>query len=160
MKEKMLQYKEKAKTFWSNRTKVQKGMIAGSAAAVIILIAVFALFASRTTYVPLCSDLSVQEVSQVKEELEDRGVPYELEDGGTTITVPEDDADSLLVDLAGQGIPSSGSIDYSFFSENASWGITDNEFDMLKLDAMQTELANLIQGIDGIEHAEVMINMP
>src|SRR5699024_7352442 len=44
--------------------------------------------------------------------------------------------------------------------ENASWGITDNEFDMLKLDAMQTELANLIQGIDGIEHAEVMINMP
>src|SRR5699024_11996910 len=76
------------------------------------------------------------------------------------LTFPVYYADSVLVDLVGQGISSSGSIDYSFFSENASWGITDNEFDMLKLDAMQTELANLIQGIDGIEHAEVMINMP
>src|SRR5699024_11586835 len=71
-----------------------------------------------------------------------------------------DDADTLLVHTAGQETPRSGSIDYSCFSENASWGITDNEFDMLKLDAMKTELASLIQGIDGIEHAEVMINMP
>ncbi|MDY0396361.1 flagellar basal-body MS-ring/collar protein FliF [Virgibacillus halophilus] len=79
---------------------------------------------------------------------------------GTAISVPEDQVDSLLVDLAGQGLPDSGSIDYSFFSKNSSWGITDNEFDIMKLDATQTELANLMKGIDGIEDAKVMINMP
>ena len=35
--------------------------------------------------------------------------------------------------------------------------MTDNEFNVLKLDAMQTELANLIKGIDGIKDAKVMI---
>src|SRR5699024_6420402 len=33
-------------------------------------------------------------------------------------------------------------------------------FNMIKLDAMQTELANLIKGIEGIEDAKVMINLP
>ncbi len=31
---------------------------------------------------------------------------------------------------------------------------------MMKLDAMQTELANLIKSIDGVEDAEVMITLP
>ena len=39
--------------------------------------------------------------------------------------------DTLMVELAAEGIPKSGSIDYSFFSENASFGMTDNEFNVL-----------------------------
>ena len=38
--------------------------------------------------------------------------------------------------------------------------MTENEFNVLKLDAMQTELANLIKGIEGINDAKVMINLP
>src|SRR5699024_11676002 len=87
----------------------------------------------------LYSNLSLNEAGQIKTELDTRNIPYELSDGGTTIKVPEKQSDTLLVDFAGEGIPSSGNIDYSFFSENASWGITDNEFNMIKLGAMQTE---------------------
>src|SRR5699024_1183962 len=100
------------------------------------------------------------EVSQEKEELDSRNVDYVIGDEGTIIKVPEDDSNQLIIDLAGQGIPQSSSIDYSFFSENATWGVTDNEFSMMKLDAMQTELANLIKGIDGIDDANVMITLP
>ena len=57
-------------------------------------------------------------------------------------------------------MPKSGSIDYSFFSQNAGIGTTENEFNVLKLDAMQTELANLIKGIEGIKDAKVMITLP
>jgi flagellar M-ring protein FliF len=39
-------------------------------------------------------------------------------------------------------------------------GMTDNEFFVLKLEAMQTELANLMKGIDGVNDAKVMINLP
>ena len=38
--------------------------------------------------------------------------------------------------------------------------MTDNEFNVMKLDAMQTELANLIKTIDGIQDAKVMITLP
>lgn len=160
MKEKIMKYKETIMSFWSKRSKKQKGIFIGSIIIVIALIVAVSFFTTRKSYVPLYNDLSLEEVGQIKNELDARGIPYELENGGTTITVPEEKVDSLLVDLAGQGIPNSGNIDYSFFSENASWGVTENEFNMMKLDATQTELANLIKGIDGIDNAKVMINMP
>lgn len=160
MKEKMNKWKGSASTFWRGRSKSQKWVFIGSILIVIMLIAGITFFTANSKFVPLYNDLSLQESGQIKTELDSRGVTYELEDGGTTIRVPGEQVDSLLVDLAGQGIPNSGNIDYSFFSENSSWGITDNEFDVMRLDAMQTELANLIQGVEGIESAEVMINLP
>ncbi|HEY4600129.1 MAG TPA: flagellar basal-body MS-ring/collar protein FliF, partial [Cerasibacillus sp.] len=160
MKEKLNGYISKIKVFWQKRTKSQKGIFIGSTIAVIALIITIGYFTSKSNFTPLYNNLSMQEANQIKTELDARGIPYELENGGKTINVPETEVDNLLVELAGQGIPSSGNIDYSFFSENTSWGITDNEFSMLKLDAMQTELANLIKGIDGIQDAQVMINIP
>ena len=160
MKEKLHEYVSHIKTFWQKRTKSQKRILIGSTIAVMVLMITMLFFTTKTNFTPLYNNLSMQEANQVKEELDARAVPYELENGGKTINVPEEKVDDLLVELAGQGIPSSGNIDYSFFSENTSWGITDNEFNMLKLDAMQTELANLIKGIDGIQDAQVMINIP
>jgi flagellar M-ring protein FliF len=103
---------------------------------------VVTLFASNSKMVPLYKDLTLQETRQIKTELDTRGVPYELDQGGTSIMVPEGQAESLLVDLAASGLPNSGTIEYGFFSANTSCGMTDNEFDVIKLDAMQTELAN------------------
>lgn len=160
MKEKLVKVTDTAKTIWTKRSKGQKLLLIVSLIALVCIIAAVSWFTSKTEYVPLYNNLSIQETSQIKTELETRKIPYKLENGGTTITVPKESADDLLVDLAGLGIPDSGSIDYSFFSENSSWGITDNEFDMMKLDATQTELSNLIKSIDGIDDAKVMINMP
>lgn len=160
MKEKLNNALHTAKGFWQKRSKSQKGLLIGGLAAIVILIAVLSLAAGKTNFTPLYNNLSAQEVAQIKSELDNRKIPYEIGDNGKAISVPEEQVDSLLVDLAGEGLPDSGSIDYSFFSKNSSWGITDNEFDMMKLDATQTELSNLIKGIDGIEDAKVMINMP
>ncbi|RDW19482.1 flagellar M-ring protein FliF [Oceanobacillus arenosus] len=160
MNEMITKWRENLTTFWTKRTKRQKGVFLGSSLIVVLLIIGISLFASNTKFVTLYNSLSIQEAGQIKAELDTRGVPYELQDGGTTIAVPEEQVDTLLVELAGQGIPNSGNIDYSFFSENSSFGITDNEFNIMKLDAMQTELANLMTGIEGIENAQVMINMP
>jgi len=160
MKENLLKWKDSARNFWNNRSKGQKGIFIGSILFLILLIAGLYFISMNSKFVPLYNNLSLAESGQIKTELDGRGVPYELSDGGTTIKVPAEQVETLLVDLAGMGLPSSGSIDYSFFSENTSWGITDNEFNIMKLDAMQTELANLIKGIDGVQEAQVMINMP
>ncbi|MCA0983332.1 flagellar M-ring protein FliF [Halobacillus yeomjeoni] len=160
MKEKLLTYKNQFSTFWGERSKGQKGLILGSVAALLVILIVASVVASSSKMVPLYRDLTLQEIGQIKTELDTRGVPYELDQGGTTIMVPETQAETLLVDLAASGLPDSGSIDYGFFSANTSWGMTDNEFDVIKLDAMQTELANLMKGIGGIQDAKVMINMP
>ncbi|WP_087972911.1 flagellar basal-body MS-ring/collar protein FliF [Oceanobacillus rekensis] len=160
MKENFLKWKETVTTFWTSRSKGQKGIFLGVIITAVVFIAVLSLLSTNTKYVPLYNNLSLQEVGQIKAELDTKAVSYELSDAGTTISVPEEEVETLLVDLASIGLPDSGNIDYSFFSENTSWGITDNEFNIMKLDAMQSELANLIKSIDGIEDAQVMINMP
>lgn len=160
MKETIKKYANNIKDFWQSRTKKQKGTYIGSLLLVIVVAVISSLFIFKTTYVPLYSNLSPSEAGSIVQSLDSKGVKSQLTDGGTTIEVPNNQVDSLKVELAAEGLPKTGSIDYSFFSQNAGLGTTDNEFNMIKLDAMQTELSNLIKQIDGVQDAKVMINLP
>ncbi|PLR87472.1 MULTISPECIES: flagellar basal-body MS-ring/collar protein FliF [Bacillus] len=160
MNESFQQRINKIKDYWSSRTKKQRYLFFGSLLFIVILAIAVSVLATRTTLVPLYSNLSPSETGAIKESLDARGIQSEISDGGTTIRVPEESVDTLKVELAAEGIPKSGNIDYSFFSQNAGIGMTENEFDVLKLDAMQTELADLMKGIDGVKDAKVMINLP
>ncbi len=160
MKETFQRYLSPIQDFWKRRTGKQRvGLIASLLFVLLVGISV-AYFTSRTTLVPLYSNLSPSETGAIKESLDGRGIVSEIADGGTTIKVPSESVDTLKVELAAEGIPKSGSIDYSFFSQNAGLGMTDNEFNVLKVEAMQTELGDLIKGIEGVKDAKVMINLP
>jgi flagellar M-ring protein FliF len=160
MKETVQKYIHTMKDFWQGRTRKQKTSLVASVLFVLAIAGLTAFFTTRTSLVPLYSNLSPAETGTIKESLDARGVKSEITDSGSTILVPEEAVDSLKVELAAEGIPKSGSIDYSFFSQNAGLGMTDNEFNVLKLEAMQTELAELMKGIEGINEAKVMINLP
>lgn len=160
MKERLTKLRADLKAFWGSRTKNQKIIYIVTAASVIALAVFLTVALSRTTYVTLYSEVSPSEIGRIKEVLDGQGVPYLVEPGGTAISVPEKQLDNLRVSLAAEGFPDSGLIDYSFFSDNAGFGTTDNEFNMIKLAAMQTELANLIKGIEGIKDAKVMLTLP
>lgn len=159
MNELFQKYIEKLKNIWTTRTRKQKLFFAGSVLGTITLIAVLIFLTTRTTLVPLYGDLSPSETGVIKEKLDERGIKSEITDGGKTIKVPEELVNTLKVELAAEGIPKSGT-DYSFFSQNAGIGMTDNEFNVLKLEATQNELANLLKEIDGVKSAKVMINLP
>lgn len=160
MNESMKKYITKTKDFWFSRSKKEKMTYLGAVLLLAVVISLTTFFTTRTTLVPLYSNLSPTETGTIKQSLDAKGLKSEIADGGSTIMVPEANVDTLKVQLAAEGLPKSGSIDYSFFSQNAGLGTTDNEFNVIKLDAMQTELGNLIKGIDGVQDAKVMINLP
>ncbi|MFC4320185.1 flagellar basal-body MS-ring/collar protein FliF [Litchfieldia salsa] len=160
MNEQLNLYTTKLKSSWTNRSKTQKLLIVGSVLLLILVIIISTLMATRQSLVPLYSNLSPQETGQIKATLDARGITSEIAENGSTIKVPEQMVDTLKVELAAEGVPNSGSIDYGFFGQNAGFGMTDNEFNVLKLEAMQTEIASLIKGIDGINDAKVMITVP
>ncbi|PPA72060.1 flagellar basal-body MS-ring/collar protein FliF [Jeotgalibacillus proteolyticus] len=160
MNERFQQLPAQVKTFFAERPKKQLIYGGGGVLLLAALIITIALLANQSTLVPLYSNLSPSETGRIKENLDGRGIPSEITQGGTAILVPEQQVESLMVELAAEGIPQSGNIDYSFFSENAGFGMTDNEFNVLKLDAMQTELGELIKSIDGVQDARVMITLP
>ncbi|MFS0782305.1 flagellar basal-body MS-ring/collar protein FliF [Bacillus sp. 1P06AnD] len=160
MKEKLVQFKNKVTLFWQSKSSKQKGIMIGSVVLIIAFIGAASWYAMKPTMVPLYSDLSPAETGSIKENVDAKGIKTEIADNGTTIMVPKEQVDTLKVQLAAEGLPETGSIDYSFFSDNAKMGMTDNEFNVMKLDATQTELANLIKQIDGVQNAKVMISMP
>ncbi|GEK30920.1 MAG: flagellar basal-body MS-ring/collar protein FliF [Kurthia sp.] len=160
MNERMSKMKTDLTSFWQSRSKRQKGTLIGLLTAIIVGAALITYFSTRVTYAPLYSNLTAAEVGQIKEQLDTQGVKSQIDAGGTAISVPKDQVDTLIVNLASQGFPKSGEIDYSFFSQNASFGMTDNEFNVIKMASIQTEIANLMKNIEGVKDAKVMLNLP
>ncbi|MCD8501831.1 MAG: flagellar M-ring protein FliF [Bacillaceae bacterium] len=160
MGEQLLLYREKIKTFWMSRTTLQKGLLVGSFILLVALLIVVPLLGSKSNMVPLYTNLTIQETGEIKFQLDARGIPSEVTAGGTSILVPETMVDSLKVELAAEGIPRSGSINYDFFKDRMGFGMTDNEFSVIERGLMQTELSNLIRNIDGINNADVIITLP
>lgn len=160
MNERLAKIREDVKVFWSSRSKKQKTTYGLSLLAVILIASTLTYFLSRTEYVPIYSDVSTAELSRIKEQLDTLGVPNQIADGGNSILVPKKQVDELIVTLAGEGYPHTGNIDYSFFSDNAGFGMTDNEFNVIKLAAMQTEIANLLKSIEGVKDAKVNLTLP
>ena len=135
MNDQMKEYLSVIQTYWKSKSEKQKKIMFASFLLAIIFIIGLSYFFSRTVMVPLYTNLKPSETGTIKENLDARGIKSEIADGGTTIRVPEDNVETLMVELAAEGIPNSGNIDYSFFAKNASFGMTDNEFNVMKLGA-------------------------
>ncbi|WP_226665703.1 flagellar basal-body MS-ring/collar protein FliF [Metabacillus litoralis] len=160
MNDKLTSSKNKLLAIWQGRTKGQKTLVIASTILFFVIAGLLTYFVSKPNLVPLYSNLSAAETGQIKETLDAKGVKSEITNNGSAILVPKEQVDSLMVELAAEGIPDSGVIDYSFFGQDTGFGMTDKEFDVIKLKATQTELANLMKGIEGVNDANVMINMP
>ncbi|MGN7478532.1 flagellar basal-body MS-ring/collar protein FliF [Solibacillus silvestris] len=160
MNERLTKIKSDSTSFWQSRTKNQKGAIIGAIVIVIALAAAITYFSTRTTMAQLFPEMSQAEAGRITEVLASQGVKYEVTNGGTTILVPENQVQDLQVSLAAQGYPDSGEIDTTFFTSNAGFGMTDNEFNVIKQAAIETDLANLVRKFEGVKDASVMITLP
>lgn len=160
MNERFTKIKSDSTNFWQSRTKNQKGAMIGGAVVIIALAAAITYFSTRTTMVQLFPQMSQAEVGSITEVLTSQGVKYEVTNGGTTILVPENQVQDLQVSLASQGYPDSGEIDTSFFTSNAGFGMTDNEFNVIKKAAIETDLTNLLRKFEGVKDAKSIITLP
>ncbi|WKA53914.1 flagellar basal-body MS-ring/collar protein FliF [Planococcus shixiaomingii] len=160
MKEKMAGFKSKLTSSWSNFSPVVKWTIVGSFFATVLIILAFVFFSNKTEYGTLYSGLEASEAGEIKAAIEEQGIPVQVSTDSTTISVPKEQISNLKVNLAAEGIPESGNVDYGIFSENMGLGMTDRHFDVVERDAMQNELAGLIKRIDGVTEASVMITLP
>jgi flagellar M-ring protein FliF len=160
MNDNLKNLKEKLSALWTSFSAKRKWIIIGSFITSVILLFLLTFSLTNTTFVPIYSDLMPNEAGEIKAAIESKGIPVTVSADGRTISVPKQEAANLKVSLAAEGIPRSGNVDYGIFSENMGLGMTDKHFDLVERDAMQTEIANLIQQVNGIRHAKVMITLP
>lgn len=108
----------------------------------------------------LYGNLNSSDSSQMVGQLQGMGVPFELKQNGSQILVPGDRALKLRLILAGQGVPSGGSIGYEIFDEQDSIGNTNFVQNINLVRALEGELARTIQTIGKVRSARVHLVLP
>lgn len=131
------------------------------AVAAVVVVAVWGVgrWASSPTYVTLLRDISPGTAGLAEERLQKEGVPNRLSAGGTEIQVPVADLARARVALAKEGFPGEGRPGLELF-DKPSWGMTDFTQRVTYQRALEGELARTIQGIRGIEKAQVHLVLP
>ena len=149
----------RTRQFLNGFTPGQKAMTAIAAVGLVIGGALFVTHASGPSYTILYSNLQSSEAGQVTQELTSDHIPYELQDNGATVLVPQSDVNQERITLAEAGLPSGGTIT---FQTLASTGITSSQFvqNVDYQEALEGQLASTIESIQGISNAQVSLVMP
>ncbi|MBM3618121.1 MAG: flagellar M-ring protein FliF [Alphaproteobacteria bacterium] len=140
------------------------GKLAALAGTAVLLLGFFAFLATRSsgpTMAPLYSGLSMQDGAQIVKELDSVNVPYQITAGGSQIMVPADQVLKLRMDMAQEGLPSSGNIvGYEIFDRSDKLGTSSFVHNVNMLRALEGELARTIGGFNKIENARVHLVLP
>jgi len=114
---------------------------------------------STPTYSPLFTSLSASDANSITQLLHTDNVPYQLSDGGATIMVPEDDVDAERLKAASAGLPSLSQDGYGLLDK---LGVTASQFQETTTwqRALEGELANTIEGMNGVQTASVKLAIP
>ncbi len=137
----------------------QKTMTALAIVALVIGGSLFYTWAATPTYAPLFSNLSGSDASAIVDKLTADGTPYQLTDGGSTITVPQDSVYSERVKLSGAGLPSGDQTGYALLDKQ---GLTTSQFQQQVnyQRAVEGELEKTINAIQGVRSAVVHLAIP
>ncbi|MDQ4008523.1 MAG: flagellar M-ring protein FliF, partial [Actinomycetota bacterium] len=129
--------------------------------AAALLLAAFLTFqwASAPSYVPLFNSLAPADASAIVDQLEAEGTPYELADGGATVLVPNEVVYDARIRLSGEGLPADDSSGYALLDgQELSTSQFQEETNFKR--AMEGELADTIEALDGVDTAVVHLAMP
>jgi flagellar M-ring protein FliF len=137
--------------------------LAALGAVALGLIAFFVFLAARLTSPGmslLYSGLDATDSEQIVQRLETQQIPYELRGSGDQIFVPEDQVARLRLAMAGEGIPTGGSIGYEIFDRADALGTTNFVQQINQLRALEGELSRTIRSIRQVKAARVHLVMP
>lgn len=132
------------------------------ATAVVLIGAVLALsfLAGAPAPVVLYSNLSLSDSASAVSVLASNHIGYSLSDGGQTILVPASSLDTARLALAAKNLPSGGASSYALF--DGSNALTDSDFldQINETRALNGELEQTIEQMQGIAEARVNIVLP
>jgi flagellar M-ring protein FliF len=139
---------------------INQRMILGMVAAgVAISATVFTLWIGREQNAVLFTDLAVDDAHRALQELEKRGVKSTLAHNGTTILVPASQVHRLRLDLVATGVTGNSVVGYEIIN-NSSFGMTEQEFDIKRQQALEGELTRTIASLQGVDAARVHLALP
>src|SRR6187431_2894985 len=132
-------------------------LLVGVAAAIAAGVGVM-LWSVGPTYSLLFSNLAAEDTAQITQALESSGIPYKLENGVGSISVPAEQVAAARLKLASQGLPESGG-GVNAMTRDPGFGVSAFMENARYQHALETELARTIASLQNVQGARVHLAM-
>lgn len=113
-----------APDFFNKLDKKKKILFVSGAVICLVITIMLIRFVTKSSIVPLYTDIDLRDAAAITEYLEDKNISYELKDEGGTILVPEDQKYQIRLDLANNGLPQGNVIGFESFDDVQNITIT------------------------------------
>ena len=144
------------KAIWQNISLIQRALLVAIVLTLGIVGVLLTHWARRPDMRMLYHDLSAEEASKIAEKIYEKGVVYELRNGGTSILVPKEKVYQLRLDMAKDGLPADSQGGYKIF-DSEKIGVSPFVQNINLKRALEEELAKSIQMIEAVVHARIHI---
>ncbi len=141
---------------WQKINVVQRALLTAIVLTMGIIGALLVYWARLPDMQMLYSELGPEDAAKVTDKISEKGIAYELRNGGKSIYVPRQMVYQLRLDLAKEGLPGGEQGGYSLF-DNEKIGVSPFVQNINLKRAVQDELAKSIQMIEGVVYARVHI---
>lgn len=129
------------------------------AVAIVATMATLMIWASKTQYKLLYSELTKVDVATISQLLEKGNISFQVSDGGKSIYVPEDMVDIWRLEIAKKGVDFNSTPGYEIFDKQA-FGTTSFVQRINKQRALEGELMKTIKHIRGVGRVRVHLSLP
>src|SRR5262245_20175849 len=150
---------QNAKVLLSKFTFQQKMALLASGVIVMVMLWLAVFLANRVDFQVVFSDLEPADAQSVIQKLQEMKVNYQLSTDGRSISVPSEKASEVRIQLASQGMPSSGRIGFEIFDQT-NFGLTNFQEQVNYQRALEGELARSIMTLTEVEAARVHLVLP
>jgi flagellar M-ring protein FliF len=138
--------------------KARIGLAAGAVVTLVVLVLLFKL-ATAPSYETLLTGVDPADAGKVTKALDEQGITYELQNGGTAVAVLPADSARARIALAETGLPGKGQPGFELFDKQ-KMGTSDFQQQVNYQRALEGEIARTIEQVDGVSGAKVQLVLP
>lgn len=135
-------------------------ILGGTALAGILFIYVFLGIVSKPSYSTLATGLEPAQTGKMTAALDQQGIKYELQNNGTALAVQSDETAQARIALAGAGLLGDSSQPGFSLFEKTSLGESNFQQQVTYQRALQGQLEQTIDNIQGVSGAQVELVLP
>jgi flagellar M-ring protein FliF len=139
-----------------------KAILAVSSVAIIAILFFMLKLATAPSYTLLSSGLDPAQTGKITAALDEQGITYELRNNGTALAVNKAQVPQARIALASQGVnaSASGSQEGYALLDKTKLGTSQFQQQVTYQRALEGELANMINGVEGVTGANVQLVLP
>lgn len=150
---------ERIRLIWDKVNPVQRVMLIAVVMTAAAGAALILYWARRPDMRMLYPSMAPEDAAKIVDKIAEKNIPYELRGAGTSIYVPQEHVYRLRLEMAKEGLLAGQQSGFKIF-DNEKIGTSPFVQSVNLKRALQDELAQSIQMIDGVSHARVHIDNP